>query len=134
GLALAAWRAGEFGLAATALEQARRTGPPASLGARMAEQFVSEGLVQDGPYARPAAPLHARLQPAPVADVQGGNVAIDAYVIRQSRDSSSQAGINLLGALELQFGGTLLNTYSREDGDATRGTERSIEVAIPSVS
>ncbi len=134
GLALVAFRAGEFGLAATAIEEARRSGPAANPGDAMAEAFVSAGLVQEGPYARPAAPLRERLLPRPEADVQGGNVAIDAYVIRQSRDSSSQAGINLLGALELQFGGTLVNTYTREDGDATHDTERSIEVAIPSVS
>lgn len=135
GLALAAWRAGEFGLAANALEEARRLGPPADDGAATAERFVAAGLAQDDPAARPATPLRARLQtPRDAEAADGKNVSIDAYVIRQSRDSSSQAGINLLGALELQFGGTLVNTYDREGADATHGTERSVEVTIPSVS
>lgn len=136
GLALVAWRAGEFGLASNALAEASRTGVPASDAARAAEAFVSAGLA-DGPSARPAAEVRERLYPAPLAteaDRDAGNVSIDAYVIRQSRDSNSQAGINLLNALELQFGGTLINTYLRSDDDATHGTDRSVEISVPSVS
>src|SRR5690606_15183501 len=136
GLALVAWRAGEFGLAANALAEARRTGAPASDAARAAEAFVSAGLA-DGQGARPAAEVRGRLYPAPLpaeADHAAGNVSIDAYVIRQSRDSNSHAGINLLNALQLQFGGTLVNTYERDDDGATHATERNIEVTVPSVS
>src|SRR5690606_31203721 len=71
-----------------------------------------------------------------VAEVGDGNVSIDAYVIRQSRDASSTAGINLLNALELQFGGTLFAAdYSKENDEPTsRSTSRSLEVSIPTVS
>lgn len=65
-----------------------------------------------------------------------GNVSIDAYVIRQTRDAASNAGINLLNALELQFGGTLFAAdYGKENDDTTnRSTSRSLEVGIPTVS
>src|SRR5690606_31961457 len=36
--------------------------------------------------------------------------------------------------LELQFGGTLVNTYERDDDGASHATERNIEVTVPSVS
>lgn len=139
GLALVAWRSAQFGLAANALAEAQRSGAPANDAARAAAAFVAAGLDTDGPSARPAAPLVERLQPASPAeagaDADANNVSIDAYVIRQARDSSSNAGINLLNALELQFGGTLVNTYLRTgEDDAERTTERNIEVSIPSGS
>src|SRR5690606_26947968 len=50
--------------------------------------------------------------------------------------ASSSAGINLLSALELQFGATLINTdYSTEgDSPTVRKTQRSFEVSIPTVN
>lgn len=136
GFAFVAYRAGLFGLSATALETARTAGPPATEGERVAADFLSAALV-DGPYARDAAMLQRRLRgDGNFADAPDGNVSIDAYVIRQSRDSASTAGINLLSALQLQFGATLLNAdYAREDdGPTSKATERSFEVSIPTVN
>lgn len=136
GYAFVAYRAGLFGLAANALDAARRAGPPANAAEQRAAGFLDAALAA-GPAAQDAAALRARLRdhdaPAPV---DAGNVSIDAYVIRQSRDANSSAGINLLSALELQFGATLINTDYATEGDAptVRNTQRSFEVSIPTVS
>lgn len=136
GFAFFAYRAGCFGLAASAFERARAEAPPAGEADRAAAAFLQAAFA-DGPGARDAAPLRALVRgPEPTAGDDDGNVSIDAYVIRQSRDSSSSAGINLLNALQLQFGSTLWGAeYSRE-GDAPfeRSNSRSLEVGIPTVS
>lgn len=136
GLAYSAYRAGCFGLAANALERARAEAPAASNAERAAEAFLADALA-GGPGARDADALRELVcGPAPGAAASDGNVSIDAYVIRQSRDSSSSAGINLLDALELQFGATLWGAdYSREGDDPTgKSTRHGLEVSIPTVS
>ncbi|MDX6751540.1 hypothetical protein SH611_17170 [Geminicoccaceae bacterium 1502E] len=137
GLAFMAYRAGYFGFAATALDAARQAGPPDDPAARQAAAFLAEALA-DGPGARRAAPLSERLRPpaAPERDPDDGNVLIDAYVIRQTRDGSSSSGINLLEALRLQFGATLVNfDHTRERGGPDSQTrQRTLEVSIPTVS
>lgn len=136
GYAFVAYRAGLFGLAANALQAAQAAGLPANEAEHAAAMFLAAALA-GGPGAHDAAALRDRLR-APGDDTAPGtgNVSIDAYVIRQSRDASSSAGINLLGALELQFGATLVNTdYTTEDdGPTVKNTQRSFEVSIPTVS
>ncbi len=134
-LALVAFRAGQFGLAANALHSAQRAGPPQTAAARSADEFLSAALA-DAPGAQSTAALRERLQRSQAADgEQTGNVAIDAYVIRQSRSSSSAQGINLLEALRLQFGGTLVNDFvDSSDQEPERSRERSLQVSIPTVS
>lgn len=137
GFALAAFRAGYFGLAVNALAAAKQAGPPIGRAEQRAAEFLSLALA-DGPDARPAAPLRERLRaPAPAEpSTASHNVAIDAYVIRQTRDSSSSNGINLLEALQLQFGATLVNLdYSSESRqDPVKRVQRSLEVSIPTVT
>lgn len=136
GFAFFAYRAGCFDLAATAFARARAEAAPATDADRAAADFLAAAFA-DGPGARDAAPLRALVRGAePGAGDDAGNVSIDAYVIRQSRDSSSSAGINLLNALQLQFGATLWGAeYSREgDGPFERENSRSLEVSIPTVS
>lgn len=136
GLAFVAYRAGYFGLAANAHAAARADGPATRGAERDADAFLAAALA-GGPGARDAAMLRERLHGAgaPPA-VDNGNISIDAYVIRQSRDASSSAGINLLNALQLQFGGTLVNASYTKEGDAptAKNTQRSLEVSIPTVS
>lgn len=136
GVAFFAYRAGCFGLAATALERARAEGPPATGADRAARDFL-EAAFDDGPGARDAAPLRTLVRgPAPAPSDDAGNVVIDAYVIRQSRDSGSSAGINLLNALSLQFGATLWGADYAKEGDAptARSARHGLEVSIPTVS
>lgn len=136
GLAFFAYRAGCFGLASTAFDRARAEAPPATDAERAAAAFL-EAAFAGGPGARDAGPLRALVRgPEPTQADDSGNVSIDAYVIRKSRDSSSSAGINLLNALQLQFGATLWGAdYAQENEDPrTRSTHRTLEVTIPTVS
>ncbi|MDQ2702292.1 MAG: type II and III secretion system protein [Pseudomonadota bacterium] len=136
GLAFIAYRAGYFGLAATAHAAARASGAAGEGAAATADAFLSMALSATA-EGHDAAMLARRIHgDAVVAGVGDGNVSIDAYVIRQSRDASSSAGINLLNALELQFGGTLFAAdYSKANDDPTsKTTSRSLEVSIPTVS
>jgi hypothetical protein len=136
GLAFVAYRAGYFGLAANAHAAARASTVPGEGAAATVDAFLSAAFSATA-SGHDAAMLAGRLHGgADAVDLGDGNVSIDAYVIRQSRDASSNAGINLLNALELQFGGTLFAAdYSKENDDPTsRSTSRSLEVSIPTVS
>jgi hypothetical protein len=136
GLAFVAYRAGYFGLAANAHAAARASAVPGEGAAATIDAFLSSALSPSA-GGHDAAMLAQRLRgDAAAADLGDGNVSIDAYVIRQSRDAASNAGINLLNALELQFGGTLFAAdYSKENDDPTsKSTSRSLEVSIPTVS
>lgn len=136
GLAFAAYRAGYFGLAGNALQAAHAAAAPASDAERTADAFLAAALA-GGSGARDAAALRERLHGSDApADSGKGNVSIDAYVIRQSRDASSSAGINLLDALQLQFGATLVNADYAKQGDepTVKNTQRSLQVSIPTVS
>lgn len=136
GFALAAFRGGHFGLAAQALAAAERAGPPEKPAERQAAEFLKRALA-DGPGARPAEPLRQRLQAAAARTAPGNpNISIDAFIIRQNRNSASSQGINLLDALQLQFGSTLINlTHSNETGEpATTTRSQSLEVNIPTIN
>src|SRR5690606_27664180 len=124
------------GLAANAHPAARASAVPGEGAAATIDAFLSSALSPSA-GGHDAAMLAQRLRrDAAAADLGDGNVSIDAYVIRQSRDAASNAGINLLNALELQFGGTLFAAdYSKENDDPTsKSTSRSLEVSIPTVS
>lgn len=137
GLALIAFRNGYFGLAERALSVATRAGPAEKPADRQIAEFLAAALA-DGPEAQPAAPLRERLQATARAWTapKDPNAAIDAYVIRQNRSSSSSQGINLLEALQLQFGATLVNLeHVRETGQsAVTQRQHSLEVSIPTVT
>src|SRR5690606_8677298 len=115
---------------------ARASAFPGEGSAATVDAFLSSAL-------SPSAGGHDAAMLAPLlpgdtaaAHLGDGNVSIDAYAIRQSRDAASYAGINLLNALELPFGGTLVAAdYSKENDDPTsKSTSRSLEVSIPTVS
>src|SRR5690606_5874869 len=136
GLAFVAYRGGHVGLAATAHAAARASGASRDGAVEAAEAFLAAALAA-APGGHDATMLAPRRPgETAAADVGDDNVSLDAYVIRQSRDASSSAGINLLNALELQFGGTLFAAdYGKQDDDPTsRSTSRSLEVSIPTVS
>ena len=136
GLAFVAYRAGYFGLAASAHAAAREATAPVQGASGTADAFLSAAFATAA-RGHDTAMLSRRMHgDVAAADIGDGNVSIDAYVIRQSRDAASNAGINLLSALELQFGGTLFAAnYSKENDDPTsKGTSRSLEVSIPTVS
>ena len=136
GLAFVAYRAGYFGLAASAHAAARAATAPVQGASGTADAFLSAAFATAA-RGHDTAMLSRRMHgDVAAADIGDGNVSIDAYVIRQSRDAASNAGINLLSALELQFGGTLFAAnYSKENDDPTsKGTSRSLEVSIPTVS
>lgn len=136
GLGFVAYRAGYFGLAATAHAAARASTAPGTGATAAADAFLSAAFAASGD-GHDAAMLARRMHgDAAAADIGDDNVSIDAYVIRQSRDAASNAGINLLNALELQFGGTLFSADYGKPGEepTTRSTSRSLEVSIPTVS
>ncbi len=134
-IALAAYKAGYFELSASAWARARtasgQTGPEADA----ARDFLEKAFSGPGTYE--TAQLSGRLQ----GGGEGGapeatpNVTIDAYIIKQSRTTTSSAGLNLLESLQLQFGATLINqSYEKTAGTGEREISRNLSVSIPTVT
>lgn len=70
-------------------------------------------------------------------DCEQQNVVVDAYVIRRNGESSSAVGIDLISALQIQFGAQLVDfTYSNPSGsgNGTSGYTGSASVGIPDVT
>ncbi|HAC57845.1 MAG TPA: hypothetical protein DCF73_05760, partial [Rhodobiaceae bacterium] len=91
-------------------------------------------FIDDEGDERPATPAEAeRLS----ALCERQNVIVDAYIIRRNGESASSAGIDLLSALELQFGAQLLDfTYSNPSGsnNSSSTLTSSVSVEIPDVT
>lgn len=65
------------------------------------------------------------------------NVIVDAYIIRRNGESTSSAGIDLLSALQIQFGAQLLDfTYTNPSGgnNSTWTATSSATIEIPDVT
>lgn len=135
-VALAAYRAGYFQLSAGAWARARTLNTQAGPAAEEARQFLEQAFAGPDTYA--TAQLTTRLQ----GDSQQGaaeatpNVTIDAYIIKQSRSTTSSVGLNLLESLQLQFGATLINqSYEKTSGmTGERQISRNLSVSIPTVT
>ena len=113
-LALLAYRAGEPEFARVALQSANRTGDLDMVGLSFLDAaFAGTGW-------RPLPPSPALPSAAADAAADGGpGVVIEAYLIRETRTSSGNRGLNLLDGLSVQFGGTLLNyNYDLAGGSA----------------
>jgi hypothetical protein len=135
-IAVAAYRAGYFNLAFAAWEHAVQSGSLAEALDPEAADFLNTAFSGSSRYN--VSDLSARLHGAevsPVADTNP-NVAIDAIIIKQTRTNGSSVGINLLDALQLQFGATLINqNYSKLSGqEGNRSFARALQVSIPSVN
>lgn len=135
-IAVAAYRAGYFDLAFAAWDHAGRSGVLSKGLDREAVDFLSTAF--SGSSKHNVSDLSARLHGAetsPVPDTNP-NVAIDAIIIKQTRTNGSSVGINLLEALELQFGATLINqNYNKVSGqDGNRSFARALQVSIPSAN
>lgn len=70
-------------------------------------------------------------------DCEQQNVIVDAYIIRRNGNAAYASGIDLLSALEIQFGAQLIDfTYSRSS--ATDGTSWTLDggtsISIPDVT
>jgi hypothetical protein len=113
-LALLAYRAGEPEFARVALQSANRAGDLDMVGLSFLDAaFAGTGW-------RPLPPSPALPSAAADAAADGGpGVVIEAYLIRETRTSSGNRGLNLLDGLSVQFGGTLLNyNYDLAGGSA----------------
>ena len=70
-------------------------------------------------------------------DCEQQNVVVDAYIIRRNGESASTVGIDLLSALQIQFGAQLVDfTYSNPSGsgNASSSVSGSASVEIPDVT
>lgn len=105
--ALLAYRAGEPELARSALAQADRTTNRES--DRAGLDFLDSAFAGTGWRPVPARQQAEGVQPAGTQTENGQSVVIEAYLIREVRNSDGNRGLNLLDGLSVQFGGTLLN-------------------------
>lgn len=141
-MALLAYRAGEPEFARAALERADRTGDLDMAGLSFLDAaFAGTGW-------RPAATsLSSASLPSvvPTATSTGGAVAnvtgsegpgvvIEAYLIRETRGSSGNRGLNLLDGLSVQFGGTLLNYSYDLAGDSADTKTGNLTITAPAIN
>lgn len=128
--ALLAYRAGEPELARAAWAQIDRNADHTANRAGLA--FLDAAF--SGTGWRPSAQrLPVRLENGTPAD-GGKGVLIEAYLIRETRQSSGNRGLNLLDGLSLQFGGTLLNYNYDLSGSSPNTRTGNIAVTAPAIS
>lgn len=128
--ALLAYRAGEPELARVALARADHAadGEAGSAG----RHFLAAAFAGTGWRPMPAEPA-----PAPVAaagDNGGQGVIIEAYLIRETRQSQGARGLNLLDGLSVQFGGTLLNYNYDLSASGANTRTGSLAITAPAIS
>jgi hypothetical protein len=128
-LALLAYRAGEPEFARAALERAARTGDLDMVGLNFLDAaFAGNGW-------RPVSPSPASPSAAADAAADGGpGVVIEAYLIRETRTSSGNRGLNLLDGLSVQFGGTLLNYNYDLAGDSADTKAGNLTITAPAIN
>lgn len=130
-LALLAYRAGEPEFARLALSKADRSihGDPTGL------DFLDAAFAGTG--WRPTSASQVYQTPATAAgDAMSGGpgAVIEAYVIRETRTSAGNRGLNLLDGLSVQFGGTLLN-YNYDFAGATASTRTgNLTITAPAIT
>lgn len=140
--ALLAYRAGEPELARSALNHAGH--PPSKNSAGL--QFLEAAFAGSG--WRPLPSLPAAQKPGPQTQMPptgessaktgatdgGPGVVIEAYLIRETRQSTGGRGLNLLDGLAIQFGGTLLNySYDLAAGGADTRTG-NLTITAPAIN
>jgi hypothetical protein len=135
GLALVAFRARLFNLAAYAHRRSNAATAELSVGEAEAASFLTSAF-SNGAASYPTHKLKRQTGTAKVVEGMDKNVSIDAYIIKQTRRASSSHGINLVKSLQLQFGSTLVNlNETTVTGSETQTTnDRSVEVSIPSIT
>jgi hypothetical protein len=128
-LALLAYRAGEPEFARAALQSADRTGDVDMAGLSFLDAaFAGTGW-------RPVSPSPASPSAAADAAADGGpGVVIEAYLIRETRTSSGNRGLNLLDGLSVQFGGTLLNYNYDLAGDSADTKSGNLTITAPAIN
>ena len=83
----------------------------------------------------PASPSPASPNAAADAAADGGpGVVIEAYLIRETRTSSGNRGLNLLDGLSVQFGGTLLNYNYDLAGDSADTKSGNLTITAPAIN
>lgn len=126
--ALLAYRAGEPELARVALAHADRS---ASIETdRSSLNFLEAAF--SGTSWRPVTVSEPEPAGAQTSDGQG--VVIEAYLIRETRQSGGNRGLNLLDGLSVQFGGTLLNYNYDLSGSGEDARTGSMAVTAPAIS
>lgn len=122
--ALLAYRAQAPELARAAFAQATPTLDTAGT-TFLATAFAGTGWRPTHPATPPVAPTDQAAQPS---------VLIEAYMIRDTRQSLSGQGLNLLDSLSVQFGGTLLN-YSYDSSVADAGIRTgNAAISVPAIT
>ena len=134
-ISIAAYRAGYFNLAFAAWDHAGHKALQSGASDPEVVDFLSRTFSGSGTYN--AIELSKRIQgtETPPQPDTNPNVAIDGIIIKQTRTTGSSIGINLLEALELQFGASLIDqSYNKVSGqDGSRSFSRGLQVSIPSV-
>ena len=168
-LARAAYCNGELGLASAAFERAKQLRAPSTAddlitaaairgrsGARTEAESFIQTLAQSGNAAPPmvmravneglagvnTAPLQTQAPLSKVETTKSKMGMVDIIILRRDESAGSTSGINLLEALTLQFGSSLLNsrwTSSRDQLTNTvtsnmRDVTREITATLPSVT
>ncbi len=141
-MALLAYRAGEPEFARAALERADRTGDVDRIGLN----FLDAAFAGTGwrPASTPPSSSSALIiqqadagtgSPAvTAAGGEGPGVVIEAYLIRETRGSSGNRGLNLLDGLSVQFGGTLLNYSYDLAADSTDTKSGNLTITAPAIN
>jgi len=141
-LALLAYRAGEPELARAALDRADRTATRDVEGLNFLDAaFAGEGWRPVPPPPMPPA-TSASSQTNSTAEGatrnsatgSGAGVVIEAYLIRETRKSAGNRGLNILDGLAVQFGGTLINYNYDLTGENTSTQTGNINITAPAIN
>lgn len=128
--ALLAYRAGEPELARVAFARANHAMDHEA--DRVGRNFLAAAFAGTG-----WRPLPSEPSPPPVvvaADSGGQGVIIEAYLIRETRQSDGNRGLNLLDGLSVQFGGTLLNYNYDLSGSSANTRTGNLAITAPAIS
>ena len=129
--ALLAFRAGEPELARAAFAHngsGNRAVAPAG------REFLEAAFSGTGWRPVSSSPQVPANAPSNTATGGGNGVVIEAYLIREVRQSASGRGLNLLDGLSVQFGGTLLNyNYDLSGGSANQQTG-NLAITAPAIT
>lgn len=129
--ALLAYRSGEPELARVALARFERA---ASHDAdREGLVFLDAAFAGTGWRPKPSPASAASTVPETAAG-DGGGVVIEAYLIREIRQSAGIRGLNLLDGLSVQFGGTLLNYNYDLSGSSPDTRTGNLAITAPAIS
>lgn len=137
-LALLAYRAGEPEFARLVLSKADRTENSDAVGLNFLDAaFAGTGWrpTSSSPSLSDSTVVQSNSpSAATTATDSGQGVVIEAYLIRETRTSVGNRGLNLLDGLSVQFGGTLLN-YSYDLAGSSADTKTgSFNITAPAIN